>query len=331
MNKLLPVSCRKKFSGVFNTALHVSRETFWDKTFFFCEKKLFWLCLLILIVESVDFGKIFNKCVKTEFNVTSTTFWKKFLGKESQFYIFLCFFLRKSWFWNVQVCQEGSLGAQRNTLGDNSLEEIKIICIFWALNENLSGFWQNEFDRVAKTAVHVIREALGIKWFFFKKKIKFESFSRDLAKEFWTLGKCIHKVSQIRNLRVHKNCKRKCGRTRKAFYVSSGTFRGKNFWRKQKFMTFGQWTICCRFHAEESLAEFSTPHFMCPEKQFETKSFFSEKNINLTLFADFQWRISGFSAKFFNKRVHTEIFETRGTFWVFFEEDTTLYLFTVFF
>ena len=37
MNKLLPVSCRKKFSGVFNTALHVSRETFWDKRFV-CKK-----------------------------------------------------------------------------------------------------------------------------------------------------------------------------------------------------------------------------------------------------------------------------------------------------
>ena len=61
------------------------------------------------------------------------------------------------------------------------------------------------------------------KMIFFKKN-NFESFSRDLAKEFWTLGKCIHKVSQIRNLRVLKNCKRKCGRTRKAFYVSSGTF-----------------------------------------------------------------------------------------------------------
>ena len=42
----------------------------------------------------------------------------------------------------------------------------KNFLFFWALNENLSGFWQDEFDRVAKTAVHVIREALGIKWLF---------------------------------------------------------------------------------------------------------------------------------------------------------------------
>ena len=38
MNKLLPVSWRKKFSGLFNTALHVSWETLWDKRFFFAKK-----------------------------------------------------------------------------------------------------------------------------------------------------------------------------------------------------------------------------------------------------------------------------------------------------
>ena len=90
------------------------------------------------------------------------------------------------------------------------------------------------------------QRSLGIKWFF-SKQINFESFSWDLAKEFWTRGKSIHKVSQIRNLRVHKNCKRKCGRTRKAFYVSSGTFRGKNFGRKKNFLTPRHWAKKCRF------------------------------------------------------------------------------------
>ena len=143
------------------------------------------------------------------------------------------FFPRKSWFSKLQVCQEGFLCVQRTTLGDNSLEEIKYICFSWAPNENLSGFWQNEFDRVSKSAVHVIREALGIKWFF-SKKSNFESFSRDLAKEFWTLGKCIHKVSQIRNLRVLKNCKRKKWKNQEGIFRVKRNISSKNFGRKPK-------------------------------------------------------------------------------------------------
>ena len=119
---------------------------------FLQKKTLFWLCLLILNVETADFGKIFDKGVKTEFFVTSRTFWKKFLGKELQFYTFLCFFC-------------GNVDFQVSRF----IRKTFYVCISWVLNENLSVFWQNEFDRVARTAVHVIREALGIKRFFRKK------------------------------------------------------------------------------------------------------------------------------------------------------------------
>ena len=166
----------------------------------------------------------------------------------------------------------------------------------------------------------------------FSKRINFESFSRDLAKEFWSFGKSIHKVIQFRNLRVHKNCNRKCARTRKTFYVPSGTFRGKNFGRKQNFMTFGQWTSCCRFLGRTVLAVLSYSHSMCPQKHSGTKDCFFEKNINLTLFADFDGRISGFLAKRFNNGVQTGIFVTRGALWKkFFWKIIQLYIISWFF
>ena len=152
------------------------------------------------------------------------------------------------------------------------------------------------------------------KYLFFKKK--FESFSRPLATKFRNFGKHIHQLFQIRNLRVHENFKKKSGRTRKAFYVSNGTFRGKVL-EKTKF--YDIWALSEKLPVswrKNFSGVFNTAFHVSREALWD-KRFFVEKKISLTLFADFHWRISEFLANFFNKRVHTEVFVTRGTFWIF--------------
>ena len=64
---------------------------------------------------------------------------------------------------------------------------------------------------------------------------------------------------------------------KKAFYVSSGTFRRKNFGWNQIISNFGHWARKRRFLGETVLAELSTSHCMYPEQHFWTKSVYSQR------------------------------------------------------
>ena len=58
------------------------------------------------------------------------------------------------------------------------------------------------------------------------------------------------------------------------------TFRGKKSGSHQNFLTYGQWAKKWCFVGEMFLAELLTPHSICSaEKNFETKGFFSKKNM----------------------------------------------------
>ena len=150
-----------------------SEKHFETRRFFFAKKTLFQLCLLILNAESADVGKNFNNRVSKLSSMWPVElFENSFVGESCNFLSSYCFIWGKSWFSKLQVCQEGFLGLQRKTLGDNSLEEIKIICFSWALIENLSGFRQNEFDRVAKTVAHVIMKLLEQNGLFKKNQLR---------------------------------------------------------------------------------------------------------------------------------------------------------------
>ena len=63
------------------------------------------------------------------------------------------------------------------------------------------------------------------------------------------------------------------------------TFRGKKSGSHQNFLTYAQWAKKRCFVGEMFLAEFLTPHSICSaEKHFETKGFFSKKNMFDILF-----------------------------------------------
>ena len=65
----------KVFSGVFNTALHVSREALWDKKFSFSEKIINWTLFADFEERISGFlGKVFDKGVPTGIFVTRGTY-----------------------------------------------------------------------------------------------------------------------------------------------------------------------------------------------------------------------------------------------------------------
>ena len=108
-------------------------------------------------------------------------------------------------------------------------------------------------------------------------------------------------------------------------------FLCKNFGRKQNFMTFGQGTSLCRFHGRKSLAEFSTPHFMCPEKHFETKSFFFGEKHKLDSVCWFSMENFRLFGKMFQQEGPYQIFRDQRNILKFFLKKIQLYLFSRFF
>ena len=158
-------------------------------------------------------------------------------------------------------------------------------------------------------------------------------FSRILAKNFHILRKRTRQRHQVCNLRVRKNFKRKTGRTRKAFYVSS---RAEHF---QEIILAGTKTLWLLGNEQEVAGFLAKPFYRSCQHRIpylqrnalRQKGFFPKK-IFLTFFSDLEWRNSGFVAEVFDKGVQNKIHETRGTFLVnlYLEEDTTLYLLMVF-
>ena len=84
--------------------------------------------------------------------------------------------------------------------------------------------------------------------------MQFQCFSRLLAKNFHVLRKRIRQRCRVRNLRVRRNFKRKTGRTRKAFYVSSGA---EHFGE----VILAETKTFCFLGNERKIASFLAKHF----------------------------------------------------------------------
>ena len=164
--------------------------------------------------------------------------------------------------------------------------------------------------------------------------MQFYSFSRSLAKDFHIPRKRTRQRCQVRNLHFCKNFKRKTGRTRKASYVSRRAehFEEKNLAKNQNFLTFGQWARNCRFLGEVFLKGLSTPHFLCPEKSFETKVFFSKKKSKFDIFFWFRMKKFGICGRSFQQGCQRQNSRDQRKFLVKLrlDERTTLNLFMVF-
>ena len=148
----------------------------------------------------------------------------------------------------------------------------------WAPSENFWGYCENNFDRIAKTAVHVIGEAFGVEWFLFQK-INFKFSFRLLVEEFRTLGKNTTSGVKLTN-RCPQALQTKPGRTRKAFHVYRGTFWAEKFVTNKTFLPFGQRGKICGFLAEQfkQICQNSIP---CVQKKIlRQKVFFKKKNFN---------------------------------------------------
>ena len=139
----------------------------------------------------------------------------------------------------LQVRQRGILAVQRNIPRKNFLQERKLFLTYglWTRTYSVSGNrnWQS-----CQNCIPCDQKNTWIKKNFISKISKLDSFSWVLAKKCRNLGKNNRQGFQVRKLRIRENFNRKSGRTRKAIYVSSGAVRGKNFGRKQNFLTFGE-------------------------------------------------------------------------------------------
>ena len=169
------------------------------------------------------------------------------------------------------------------------IRRIKTFSFFWALNENLYGFWQNKIDRVAWTAFHVSRNKLSI---FIEKKHKFDSILRLWEKNFRSFFATFGHGCQTRILSVQSPYWNKsgirfifnfpefwrklwfalktCSFVRKAFNSPGEQLSGKN----QTFLTLGLWGKNERLSLETWLADLPQTHSMPPQKQFEEKDCF---------------------------------------------------------
>ena len=163
--------------------------------------------------------------------------------------------------------------------------------------------------------------------------MQFQYFSRLLAKNFHVLRKRIRQRCRVRNLRVRRNFKRKTGRTRKAFYVSSGA---ENFGE----IILAENKTFCFLGNERKIAGFLAKHFWrsCQHripyvhrKKLRQAGFFPKKSKFDILFWFLmkKFRICGRS---FRQGCPKQSPRDQRNFLVklYSEEDTTLYLLMVF-
>ena len=192
----------------------------------------------------------------------------------------------------------------------------------WALSENVLGFWWNKNGKDVKTASRVFRKTLWDKKFFFQKNIililiaDFEWKTSILwqnvstrvpkLKSTWPVGffeknffgRRYKFVSSYGISEGKLTCK-KTPVLSGMLFGCPGEFSEWHFSRRNKtFQTLGLWARMFRFSGETRTAKMSKLHAICSEKHFETKGFFSKRNIILTLFVDFDWTNSKFWQNF---------------------------------
>ena len=161
----------KTFIGVVNTAFRVSRETLWDKRFFFEKKTKTWHCLLVLKEEISDFWQKFStRVTKPELSWPEEHFEKVFLEEDTTLYHFMVF-PRKFWLAReLQVPQNGFLRVQRNISRKKLWLKPKQFEL-WVMSKKKTVSWRNSFGSVVNFAFHVSRETLWDKRFFIRKNL----------------------------------------------------------------------------------------------------------------------------------------------------------------
>ena len=163
--------------------------------------------------------------------------------------------------------------------------------------------------------------------------MQFQSFSRLLAKNFHVLRKRIRQRCRVRNLRVRRNFRRKTGRTRKAFYVSSGAehFGEVILAETKTFWLFGN---------EREVDSVLAKHFwrscqhripFVERKALRQKCFFLKKN-RFDIFFWIRRKKFRICVRNFQQGCQKQNSRDQRKFLVklYLEEDTTLYLLMVF-
>ena len=85
----------------------------------------------------------------------------------------LMIFLGKIWFAKNSMFVSKAFFVSSGTFCGSNFLEKQNFSNFWALSENLLGFWPKKFGKVAKTTFHVARATFGLNSTFFQKKLHF--------------------------------------------------------------------------------------------------------------------------------------------------------------
>ena len=127
--------------------------------------------------------------------------------------------------------------------------------------------------------------------FYFKKN----TISNPFPEIHWKSSGLLAKIS-TNGVKLTTTCPQalqtKPGRSRKAFHVYRGTFWGEKFVTNQTLLPFGQKGKSCGF-LRKQFYQICQNSSSCFEKNILRQRVFFRKKINLTLFADFEWRNSG--------------------------------------
>ena len=246
------VVCRNMTGSFAANALHATIEAIWRKRLFFSHRNINFEYLFWLWTENVqNFLNFFAKGVKTELYVSRRTFWKKTYLQEVTFLYHFKVLLRTFWIdGKLHGRQEGILRDQLNVTRKNSWEKPKILELC-EMSEKFQFFGETVLAELSKLhsvcpEKHFEENVLfleknmilnpfsdiGWKTSFFGYKFRqgCQNWIVRAQRRFWTIfRKQINSIFLSRiyweKFELHKNS----GFARKAFFVSSGTFRGNIF------------------------------------------------------------------------------------------------------
>ena len=239
-------------------ALHATTEAIWRRRLLFFHENL----TLKIFSDSERrtskvFANLFPKGVKTELYVSRRNIWKKTSLKEVTFLYLFIVLLRTFWLdGKLHGRQEGILRDQLNFLRKNFWEKPKIL-EFWERSENFQFFGETVLAELSKLHSVCPEKHFEKNELFLEKNMTMNPFS-DIGwktsffglnfrqgcqnwnvraqRPFWINFR--KKIISIflsgifrENFELHKNS----GFARKAFFVSSGNFRGNIFEKKQNF------------------------------------------------------------------------------------------------
>ena len=156
-------------------------KSFETKVFFL--KKMFGIFFWFRMKKLRICGRSFHqRCQKQNLRDQRKFLVKLYLEDYTTLNLLMVFVRKICFARKLQVRQYGILRVRWNILRDKILKK-QNLSNFWTPSENLSGFWQNNFGRVAKTAFQVSRATFGVNWTFFRKNailILFPIFSEKL-------------------------------------------------------------------------------------------------------------------------------------------------------